>query len=121
MTTTVPRLDTVNAATLCRRADITYRQLDHWCRLGVIRPVGGMGTPGSGFARRFDMREVHVAAAVAELRDLGAPLDLAADVAEQLRVLDEWPGYVCVTRAGLVVTTVPAEGCWLLRLADLAA
>lgn len=42
---------------LCRRAEISYRQLDYWTRRGYIRPVGEdedkARFPGSGAQREY--------------------------------------------------------------------
>lgn len=123
MSVTTVTTDAVNAPTLCRRAGITYRQVDHWCRLGVLRPIGA-ATPGSGAQRRFPRGEVRVAAAIAELRDIGVPLEIARRAAEQLRTLTDgdWSGRVFVTPSGAVVRHLDGfEACWYLRLDGLAA
>lgn len=52
-----------------RRAGATYRQVDYWCRTGLLRPV--KAAHGSGSQRVFDAREVRVARAIQVL--LGRP------------------------------------------------
>ena len=47
-------MNKLSSTDVCRLAGITYRQLDHWCRSGVVTPAhvtndGG----GSGRHRRF--------------------------------------------------------------------
>lgn len=48
----------------CRLADISYRQLDYWCRIGTVTPAGP-ARPGSGARRRWTTQQVHVLAVLA--------------------------------------------------------
>lgn len=51
---------------VCDAAGVSYRQLDYWCRLGLIRPALADAT-GSGSRRRFsghDLAIVRVVGAV---------------------------------------------------------
>ncbi len=43
----------INTKELIKRTGGTFRQIDYWCRMGVISTVG-KGTPGSGYSRQFD-------------------------------------------------------------------
>lgn len=114
-------VDAYSSDELCARAAISYRQLDHACRNGVLQPLGH-STPGSGFVRRFDQREVRVAVAVGRLLDLRMPCDALRRVARTLRDLDDdaWTGTVAVSRSGVVAPgahdTTFGEACWLLNL-----
>lgn len=45
--------DTIDSKELVMLTGATYRQIDYWCRQGIIFPVGE-GTPGSGNRRQFD-------------------------------------------------------------------
>ena len=47
-----------NSPLAAETAGITYQQLDHWTRLGHLRPGGGWGT---GYARWWTDAEVEVA------------------------------------------------------------
>lgn len=72
----------MRAPELCRAADITYRQLDHWCRQGYIEPYGDIGaTPGSGNVREFSPKMVRKAKSMKCLIDIGFEVQLAARIA----------------------------------------
>ncbi len=47
---------TLDVRNLMKRTGATHRQIDYWCHMGVISPVGP-NCPGSGRVRKFD-REV---------------------------------------------------------------
>lgn len=79
---TLTNRHTYSSAEVCALADITYRQLDYWCRIGAIVPSAHTGT-GSGNRRRFTAQDVLVLAVLAlvgahlrisMLDDLGAVL-----------------------------------------------
>lgn len=44
---------TISSRNLVRRSGASYRQLDHWTRLGIIKPIGD-SCPGSGHVRQWD-------------------------------------------------------------------
>jgi DNA-binding transcriptional MerR regulator len=52
----------------------TFRQLDHWCRKGWLRPEGGEGT---GNFRDFPGDEISVAKVMARLVDAGVSPEAA--------------------------------------------
>lgn len=51
-------MKTLSSVELCEVTGATYRQLDYWCRLEIIKPTSGEGNPGAGFPRRFDVKIV---------------------------------------------------------------
>lgn len=58
----------------------TYRQLDHWARVGWLRPL--CGSPGSGSRREWPAGEIEVARVMARLvNGAGLPPALAVRVA----------------------------------------
>ena len=59
---------------------MTYRQLDHWTRLGLVRPENGL-TPGSGRPRQWSPGEMWIAQTIGLLRLEGYELPSAARVA----------------------------------------
>jgi DNA-binding transcriptional MerR regulator len=67
----------VYAREVVRALGVSYRQLDHWCRRGVLgeRFVG----PGSGAFRLFTLQDVAKIAAAKRMRDLGLELDRIRD------------------------------------------
>lgn len=58
----------LSSTEVLQRAGITYRQLDYWCRTGLLKPVEAM--PGSGNAREFPDSEVRTATALGRLASL---------------------------------------------------
>jgi DNA-binding transcriptional MerR regulator len=54
------------AGEVCRIADISYRQLDDWCRTGLVPLPDPM--PGYGRRRQFDQAAVDRVVEIAEAR-----------------------------------------------------
>lgn len=54
------REQSLRSQAVCERAEITYKQLDHWTRTGLLEPIGHP-LPGSGAPREYRLREVAVA------------------------------------------------------------
>lgn len=46
-------METIKVKDLMLQTGLTYRQIDYWCRRGIIDPVNGEDL-GSGFDREFD-------------------------------------------------------------------
>jgi len=59
MTTAIALPGTMSSKEFMHAVGITYRQLDHWTRNGVLTPVQGTGK-GSGVYRRFNPADVPV-------------------------------------------------------------
>lgn len=57
-TTTIPTERMYSSREACELADITYRQLDYWCRIGTMTPA--VPAQGSGTLRRFTHQQVLV-------------------------------------------------------------
>jgi hypothetical protein len=58
---------------------LTYRQLDHWCRVGYLKVPGR----GHGFRREWPDEEVRVATVMTRLVQAGLSPAVAHDVARQ--------------------------------------
>jgi DNA-binding transcriptional MerR regulator len=90
--------DTVSSYEACEYAEITYRQLDHWTRMGIIEPSGipasstvdadgrrliqrnrKKATPGSGYARQWNTDDLARLRTIAILRGLGIDLRAIRD------------------------------------------
>jgi hypothetical protein len=93
-----PLLSSYETAAL---ADISYRQLDYWCRCGVIVPV--QDARGSGTRRRFtpsQVRALSVCGRLAELhvggegRSMVGTLAAVVGALDMADVLGETPGWV---------------------------
>lgn len=61
---------------------VSYRQLDHWCRRGYLRPL--QATPGSGCARIWPAPERDVALLITRLQSVGVELSTAARIARSM-------------------------------------
>ena len=72
-----------NSALAAETAGITYKQLDHWTRLGHLHPVGGSGT---GNSRAWTDDEVEIARRMGRLTAAGLPLGWSAQFAR-----NGWP------------------------------
>jgi len=107
----------VNTYAAARIAGITYRQLDYWCRQGIIEPT--VGAVGSGSRREFSRDEVRLAWAMAQLRSLGAPFDVLAAVGRSLRWRGEWPDRIYATHEQ--VASFPLPVCWSIDLTRVPA
>lgn len=119
----------LNSADVCDMVDVSYRQLDYWCRLGLVCTHGARPGSGSGYPRRFTPTEVRVVAALARLFELGAVESTLRHVAPFLRAMpvEEWTGYLLVDKRGAVFRSphgqgpmFAAEAWWILSL-DICA
>ena len=72
-----------NSPLAAEAAGITYKQLDHWTRLGHLRPERDWGT---GYARIWTDAEVEVARRMGRLTAAGLPLGWSAQFAR-----NGWP------------------------------
>lgn len=73
----------ITSREVCARANITYRQLDHWLHMGLIECANE--AVGSGFPRLYEPEEAFVARVIGDLVSLGLSLSIAAHAARQLR------------------------------------
>lgn len=80
---------------VCGFAGITYRQLDYWCRTGLLRPE--QPARGSGSQRGFSLREARIAWTLGQLSSLGPGFLVELDC---LRDLDRWGGWLVVDHDG---------------------
>lgn len=89
-----------SSAVLRQCPGVTYRQLDYWCRTGILRPE--VEARGSGRPRRWGSEQVRVVRLVANLAALGAESDALREAAEQASALPDhwWTGPVVVSAEG---------------------
>lgn len=92
----------VTASYLCEVSGATYRQVDYWCRLGVIAPH--QPADGSGTQRGFHASQVPVITCLAQLALMGASSDMLRAVYRHLSAttVAEWRGLLHVSPAGHV-------------------
>jgi DNA-binding transcriptional MerR regulator len=76
MTTRTAALEGFRATEVCRLAGITYRQLDYWARQGYVTPSVRKAA-GSGTNRLYSLEDLDHVRALAKLRALGLPLQVA--------------------------------------------
>lgn len=74
--------DRLNTDDVAAMVGATYRQVDYWTRLGVLRPT--QAYRGSGTPRVWSPLDLRVAAVVAQLRRLGAEVDTIREAAAWL-------------------------------------
>jgi DNA-binding transcriptional MerR regulator len=75
---------TVAAMTICRRAGITYRQLDFWSRAGYLHELPRPPHAGSGIPRYYPITELAVATLMGRLSRAGLAPAQAHELARQL-------------------------------------
>jgi hypothetical protein len=111
---------------LSARVGVSYRRLDRWCRMGVLRfstekPRAGRPgpMPGSGSRRLFSPQEQRVTAFVLRLSDLGADTAVLWVAAGNVRARQSWHGFVAVTPDGALHDQPYAgfEAGWVVDLA----
>ena len=76
--------DTIGSHALTVRANITYRQLDHWTRTGLLEPIPRGPFERMGFPREYPTTEVPVAKLIGQLTKAGVLASAAAPLARQL-------------------------------------
>lgn len=65
----------MNSAEVCRRAGVSYRQLDHWIKMGYLTPA--VDAKGSGHPRTYSTEDAIVATVLKDYlacRQSGRPL-----------------------------------------------
>lgn len=77
---------TYTSPQVCHLADVTYRQLDHWCRQGYLPEH----QPGAGSQRRFDATELDTVRLVAHLIAAGFTVEAAFGIAARLVAEDRY-------------------------------
>jgi DNA-binding transcriptional MerR regulator len=76
--------DWITSQELLNDAQITYRQLDYWCRTLLLFPIDH-ATPGSGHLRRFPADQAHRANCIRILLAAGISLQVIRDVIDQFQ------------------------------------
>ncbi|WOQ18562.1 MerR family transcriptional regulator [Raineyella sp. W15-4] len=67
-----------------KAADITYRQLDYWARIGLVTP-GVRGATGSGSARLYSFRDILLLKVIKRLLSAGVSLQQIRTAIDYLR------------------------------------
>jgi DNA-binding transcriptional MerR regulator len=106
---------------VCQLVGITYRQLDHWARTGLLRPSLAEAQ-GSGTKRRYSYRDVLELKVIKRLIDGGVSLqsarravgclrqDLGADLASANLVLSDTNSVLAHTDGELVDLLAHGQG-----------
>lgn len=71
------------AAELGSIAGLSYRQLDHWTRIGLVTPR--IGARGKGSRRVFDSEDVITLLTIGRLRGLGIPTEVIRGAVSAVR------------------------------------
>lgn len=109
-------MSALSSQTVADAAGVTYRQLDHWTRTGVLGCAES--TVGSGNRRTYTFDDALVVAVLGRLARIAVRLDVLARVAQGLRELDDFSGLVFVTAGGELHRTL-ADGFGVAVLVDL--
>jgi DNA-binding transcriptional MerR regulator len=72
-----------------RLAGISYRQLDHWARTGLVTPSLSLADPGSGRPRCYSFADIVALRTVGKLLELGVSTQAVRRVAVQLQRFGE--------------------------------
>ena len=109
----------LTAPQVCRRAGITYRQLDYWCRVGMIRPE--RDARGSGTQRKFTEAQARGMRLAAALMRAGATTSAISALVARMTDAPEWQwsGTIVVGIDGAVLDDV-AEAGWIVNLDTIA-
>jgi DNA-binding transcriptional MerR regulator len=101
-----------SSADVVRLSGLTYRQLDYYDRIGVLRP--SLSTAhGQGTRRLYSADDVTRTRLVSSLRCCGAPTDVIATALTQLPADPaEWPSFVFVEPNGRVRQYSPQSAAW---------
>lgn len=98
----------------------SYRQLDYWCRLGVLSPENNGAGSGGGRIRLWTADEVAVVSVILELSALGATSEIWTIVAASLSVpVQLWPESILVTADGRVYPDGGRRTGWFVDLAEI--
>lgn len=89
--------DWVTSHELINDATISYRQLDYWCRTGLLEPLED-ATPGSGDYRRFNHTQARRAYLIRVLLDAGMALQFIR------ASIDQFQEHGTVTAGALTIT-----------------
>lgn len=110
----------LSSTEVLKRVGCTYRQLDYWCREGVITPT--VEATGNGSRRRFSERQVRILRLIHGLAGLGAKhaVLLKAAMAADLIPHDEWFGVIFVDTEGDLASYAPGSPAWAIDLAHCA-
>jgi DNA-binding transcriptional MerR regulator len=73
----------VTSIELMQRSGISYRQVDYWSRVGLLRPATD-ALPGNGYPRYFPTSEVVVATLMRQLTTAGLQIRVAHQAAREL-------------------------------------
>jgi hypothetical protein len=88
---------------------LTYRQLDHWTRLGHLHTIGGQ-RPGSGHDRRWADGEAGIFATIGRLLAAGLTLDAAIQAARGQTHLA--PGVTVLILPAVPMGPCPPDSGW---------
>jgi hypothetical protein len=110
----------IGTTEMCRLAGCSFRQLDYWCRLDVVRPV--VEARGSGNGRRFGERQVRNIRMITDLARLGAQCGVLRRVNEIASLIpeDSWTGTAFVDMSGELHLAPPNVPSWAIDLARCA-
>ena len=91
----------VSASTAVKETGITYRQLDHWCRTGLVEPA--KPAEGSGSQRAYSEHNISILKLVKWLGDVGLDHALIRRIIKSIENVDSLEGYLIVSPDQIVL------------------
>lgn len=108
------------ATSSAQLAGISYRQIDHWEREGVLKP-SVQEAKGSGKSRQYSADDIRVLAVLAELSRLGARLQNLRAAAVTIRTaLYQEPRWLVATPESFVETCDDTTVTLCLEMNDVS-
>lgn len=80
----------------CDLARVSYRQADHWCRIGILTP-SITEAAGSGSRRRYSLDDVRTLAVLGAIVSSGIPVSSLSAVVAELADGGAWDGLLFVS------------------------
>lgn len=108
MTTRPKPPGTFRAPDACRLADITYRQLDYWARVGMVKP-SLMNARGSGSLRLYSFNDVMRMRVISTLLDLGVGLGICQQGTEEISNYESFTDLYLVLLKGVATISYSNE------------
>jgi DNA-binding transcriptional MerR regulator len=113
-------MDLLSTTAVCRFAGISYRQLDYWCRMGLVRPE--RDARGSGTQRKFTAAQARAVRLAAALMRLGATTGVISGLVTRMAEAPEWEwtGTIVVGHDGMVIDGPVDVAGWVVNLDAVA-
>lgn len=92
-----------------RAARLSYRQVDYWCRIGILTP-SMRDADGSGSRRGYSLDDVRTLAVLGAITSNGIPISLLSNVVAELADSPSWDGLLFLSPGGRVSRALDVLG-----------